>query len=122
MFLWVRLAIRSVIDGIRDGDSWGIISKRTQELDPDLDKLFQQMWERQNADRVRCKEDTEDTAILLWYALHVYDGRLGKELRSLLGFILGTHMNLRSDLLHFTAEITTTTEEMRVFQKYEKWL
>lgn len=121
VFLWVRLATKSVIDGIRNGDSWDTLYKRTQELEPDLYRLFQQMWERQNANQHYYKEET---ARLLWYALHAHtNGGRGSQLDTVTGFILGTHETLLSDImLHLKITTFAITEENQILKEYEKWL
>lgn len=121
VFLWVRLATKSVIDGIRNGDSWDTLYKRTQELEPDLYRLFQQMWERQNANQHYYKEET---ARLLWYALHAHtNGGRGSQLDTVTGFILGTHETLLSDImLHLKVTTFAITEEKQILKEYEKWL
>ncbi|KAF4946639.1 hypothetical protein FGADI_11028 [Fusarium gaditjirri] len=49
VFLWLYLAIRSIIDGIENEDSEDLLSKRLHELPGDLKKLYGDMWQRANA-------------------------------------------------------------------------
>ncbi|KAL1620845.1 hypothetical protein SLS54_005775, partial [Diplodia seriata] len=43
VFLWVRLVVMSLLDGLRDGDTMGDLQVRLQRLPPDLEKLFQRI-------------------------------------------------------------------------------
>ncbi|KAI0398991.1 hypothetical protein F4802DRAFT_82784 [Xylaria palmicola] len=120
VFLWVYLATKSIIDGIQGEDSWHTLYQRTEELEPDLYTFFRQMLERQNANTRFYKEDT---ARLLWHSIYVNDGCWGFwRLQSLLGYILATHTELRSDLLRSVVGAERIAEEIRVAEKYRKWL
>ncbi|KAI1391016.1 uncharacterized protein F4822DRAFT_426869 [Hypoxylon trugodes] len=116
VFLWVRLATNSVVDGIRNRDKWSTLYERTEKLEPDLDKFFSQMWDRQSSNAAFYKEDRER---LLWYSLLV---TVSEVLSTLLGYILGTHEDFRSNLLHYTVGAERITEEARIFEEYRKWL
>jgi hypothetical protein len=48
IFLWLFLATRSVISGIRQKDHVDEIYSRLQQLPSDIDKLYQGMWQRLN--------------------------------------------------------------------------
>ena len=52
VFLWVRLALRSVQMGIDNGDSPKLIHARTQALPSDLGDLYNDMWRRLNDDTI----------------------------------------------------------------------
>lgn len=118
VFLWVRLATKSIVDGTRNGDSWKTLRKRIDELEPDLERLFEQMWERQNANKHLYKEET---ARLLWYALH--SSGAFEEVNTPLGYILGTHADLSSNILPYLNTNTTPIPgATAVFKEYEKWL
>ncbi|OMP85851.1 hypothetical protein BK809_0002062 [Diplodia seriata] len=43
VFLWVRLVVMSLLDGLRDGDTVVDLQVRLQRLPPDLEKLFQKI-------------------------------------------------------------------------------
>ena len=43
VFLWVFLVVRSLLEGLENGDSISILRKRLEELPGDLQKLFQRM-------------------------------------------------------------------------------
>ncbi|KAI1492462.1 hypothetical protein F5X96DRAFT_691487 [Biscogniauxia mediterranea] len=47
VFLWVAMALQSLLRGSQNGDAWDILRQITQELSPGLNGLFKQMWERQ---------------------------------------------------------------------------
>ncbi|OTA98837.1 hypothetical protein M426DRAFT_16998 [Hypoxylon sp. CI-4A] len=120
VFLWVYLAIESIISGIGNADSWETLYERTEELEPDLDRLFQQMWERRNANNHLYKKDT---ARLLCYSLHANNMTSSTSQRSnLLGYIFGSHDGFRSTLLNTNAGDQRATEEKRVLEQYWKWL
>jgi hypothetical protein len=40
VFLWVRLAVKSLLDGLRDGDTVEDLQARLLLIPPDLDRLF----------------------------------------------------------------------------------
>lgn len=44
--LWVRLVVRSLLEGLENHDEIGILTERLRELPTDLEKLFQYMLER----------------------------------------------------------------------------
>ncbi|KAF2732563.1 hypothetical protein EJ04DRAFT_469974, partial [Polyplosphaeria fusca] len=43
VFLWVRLAVKSLLDGLRDGDTVEDLQSRLLLIPPDLDRLFQKI-------------------------------------------------------------------------------
>jgi hypothetical protein len=43
VFLWVRLAVKSLMDGLRDGDTVEDLQARLLLIPPDLDRLFQKI-------------------------------------------------------------------------------
>lgn len=43
VFLWVRLVVKSLLDGLRDGDTVEDLQARLLDLPPDLEALFQKM-------------------------------------------------------------------------------
>lgn len=43
VFLWVRLVVKSILEGLRDGDRLGDLRKRLEELPAELQELFQQI-------------------------------------------------------------------------------
>ncbi|RKL34118.1 hypothetical protein BFJ72_g9605 [Fusarium proliferatum] len=49
VFLWLYLAIKSIIVGVENEDSEVLLSKRLQDLPGDLEKLYEDMWQRANA-------------------------------------------------------------------------
>lgn len=133
VFLWINLATRSVIDGIRNGDAWNVILDRTNDLESDLDQLYQQMWQRQNSNHDRYKVQT---ARLLWHALHADEVIFpegayeeGRILNTILAYIMGTHDALSDSIrkLRMSPSESLTqgqvqTEEARISKEYEAWL
>lgn len=43
VFLWVNLVVRSLVEGLRDGDKISELAKRLAELPPELDELYSSM-------------------------------------------------------------------------------
>ena len=130
VFLWIHLATRSVIDGIRNKDGWAVISERTNDLESDLNQLYQQMWQRQNLNHERYKKDT---ARLLWHSIHADNLILLSPpivgFGTILAYIMGTHEALRADILRLRtprikkmAQDLVQAEEARIFTEYEAWL
>jgi len=46
VFLWVSPSIRSLLEGITNGDTIDDLFARLQEIPQDLDELYRHMWER----------------------------------------------------------------------------
>lgn len=76
VFLWVRLVVRSLIGGLRNGDEMSVLQQRIDELPPDLESLYRHLLQRiprryWNASSrlfriVQCAKSPR--AQLLWYA------------------------------------------------------
>ena len=45
MFLWVRLVVRQLLKGLRDGDGIRALSKKVEEIPADLDNYFMRLME-----------------------------------------------------------------------------
>ena len=45
VFLWVRLVIKELLQGLRDGDGYRVLSKRLEELPADLDTYFMRLMD-----------------------------------------------------------------------------
>lgn len=119
VFLWVALATRSILRGIINGDSWGILYKRTRELEPDLDGLFRQMLSRQHADQ---RHYPEETSRLLW---HVLQTRERSIMVTVWGFINGTHETLYSkvsEVVNVQPQEWPISKEIQLTQEYERWI
>ncbi|OTA91507.1 hypothetical protein M434DRAFT_13110 [Hypoxylon sp. CO27-5] len=56
VFLWVRLAVRSLIRGLEKGDTMEEVHQRLDEMPNELSKLYSDMWARMNADTKLYKE------------------------------------------------------------------
>ncbi|RTE71745.1 hypothetical protein BHE90_013849 [Fusarium euwallaceae] len=50
VFLWVHLAIQSVVRGIENGDSYSELVSRLEQLPNALEDLYAEMWKRLNQD------------------------------------------------------------------------
>ena len=50
VFLWLRLALRSVKDGIRNKDQEELLMSRLRDLPPKLEDLYEAMWKKINRD------------------------------------------------------------------------
>ena len=61
VFLWVHLALKSLLRGLDHGDGWEDLMLRLKTLPKGLNKLYQDMWDRLNDDLTVYKEDTS------WY-------------------------------------------------------
>ncbi|RDW63619.1 hypothetical protein BP6252_11164 [Coleophoma cylindrospora] len=120
VFLWVALAIRSVIRGITNGDGWDILYQRIEKLPPGLDALYQQMWTRQNQDWPQYKVEAAE---LFWYALNV-PRELRPHLGTTLGYVLGTHGPLYKRVLAMLGEIESSTDadDISIRNEYENWM
>ncbi|KAK9787150.1 putative NACHT domain-containing protein [Seiridium cardinale] len=46
VFLWVRLVLNSVLQGITNSDNWILLIERIWELPTDLTKMYEVMWQR----------------------------------------------------------------------------
>lgn len=46
VFLWVRLVVKSLIDGLRNGDELSVLQERVAELPADLETLYRHMLQR----------------------------------------------------------------------------
>lgn len=46
VFLWVRLVVRSLIGGLRNGDEMSVLRQRIDELPPDLKSLYRHLLQR----------------------------------------------------------------------------
>lgn len=51
VFLWVRLAVKTVLDGIRNGDDWEDLRARLNQTAGSLEALYKDMWDRLNEDK-----------------------------------------------------------------------
>ncbi|KAH8892937.1 hypothetical protein GQ53DRAFT_592971, partial [Thozetella sp. PMI_491] len=57
VFLWVSLAVKSLLRGVSNEDSLGELVKRLDVLPKSLHALYEQMWERLNEDEKSYRED-----------------------------------------------------------------
>ncbi|KAI1840286.1 hypothetical protein JX266_013505 [Neoarthrinium moseri] len=67
VFLWAVMAVENILQGIRDGDSFQILRKGTDEFAPSLDALYQQMWSRRNDNNPK---QQRESAELFWLMLN----------------------------------------------------
>jgi hypothetical protein len=73
VFLWLHLATRSIIEGIENDDSEGMLSLRLHELPGDLEELYVDMWQRLNA---RSSVYRETARRYFRYVLHGSDASI----------------------------------------------
>ena len=57
VFLWVHLAINSIVRGLRNEDDFEVLLKRLEELPREMNQLYQRMWLRLNEDEQRYREE-----------------------------------------------------------------
>ena len=50
VFLWVHLAMNSLLRGLRNEDDFGVLLQRLEGLPSGMEQLYQQMWQRLNGD------------------------------------------------------------------------
>ena len=46
VFLWVKLVVIDILDGISNLDDWETLNRRLEEIPEDLEKLYQKLWKR----------------------------------------------------------------------------
>jgi hypothetical protein len=51
-FLWVHLALRSLVNGIRNGDNENFLEERLRTMPGELNDLYADMWKRLNGDEL----------------------------------------------------------------------
>lgn len=56
VFLWLRLAIQSVVRGIENEDPWDLLVSRLMQLPNALEDLYADMWKRLNEDQPLYRE------------------------------------------------------------------
>ena len=57
VFLWVHLAMSSLLRGLRNEDDFAVLLQRLDELPSGMDQLYQQMWQRLNGDEQLYREE-----------------------------------------------------------------
>ncbi|KAI0603003.1 hypothetical protein F4775DRAFT_531496 [Biscogniauxia sp. FL1348] len=122
VFLWVAMALKSLLRGFQNGDTWDVLRQRIRELSPGLNGLFKQMWDRQSADYELYREES---AGLFWFAICVCR-LLSTHLTTSL-FILGTCPHLRHELQaiigdHDPNDSPIRLDHLRIHRKFEEWL
>ena len=74
VFLWLRLAVKSLKDGIEWGDSNELLDRRLEQLPNELDALYAAMWTKVNRDENIYRESA---ALYFWLVIQAatYWGR-----------------------------------------------
>ncbi|KAI0473750.1 hypothetical protein GGR56DRAFT_648805 [Xylariaceae sp. FL0804] len=67
VFLWAALAVKSLIRGIQNGDSWDVLRSRVSTFAPGLNELYEQMWQRHNEDLAVYRAEAAE---LFWYTFY----------------------------------------------------
>jgi hypothetical protein len=77
VFLWVRLVVKSLIDGLRNGDELSVLQQRVDELPADLEKLYRHILQRipgryqigsARLFSIMAATEKAPHSLLLWYA------------------------------------------------------
>ncbi|KAI1859909.1 uncharacterized protein JN550_011828 [Neoarthrinium moseri] len=119
VFLWAVMAVENILQGIRDGDSFQILRKGTDEFAPSLDALYQQMWSRRNDNNPK---QQRESAELFWLMLN------SRELqwwpRWFIGNLFSTNIHLRQAFEDFIQSKRTPTKQyvQALMQEHQKWL
>lgn len=116
VFLWAIMAIKSLVRGLENGDSWMILKQRLHEFPPSLNSLYKQMWYRQNEDLSIYKKDAAKVFYHALYAPAIH--------KSWQHYLSATHQGLRKELQHLVTYVNHSTPEdsTRIRQQYERWL
>lgn len=73
VFLWLALALKSVIRGLEQGDNFDDIQQRIEHLPGDLDRLYTDMWNRLNEDKPIYRETAARIFRLVLAHRRIYD-------------------------------------------------
>lgn len=88
VFLWVRYALKNILQGIRNDDDLKDLYKRIRELPSGMEDLYREMWRRLNGDELRYQEEA---SMYFWYAeTHPL---------SLFEMMVATHNGIREEYL-----------------------
>ncbi|KAJ2988927.1 hypothetical protein NUW58_g3726 [Xylaria curta] len=121
VYLWTALVLKSLVRGIRNGDTWTIIQSRIEEYAPGLNELYNGMLKRQNADELLYKEDASR---LFWSTLfYLESAPLFGEFDAVLSILGGDQENrklMRSIIS--TKGILTENDTERIVAAHEEWL
>ncbi|RYO91741.1 hypothetical protein DL763_004891 [Monosporascus cannonballus] len=78
VFLWAVLAIKDLLRSMHNLDTWSMLCKQLEEFPPSLNGLYKQMWEKQNADWPRFKEEAAE---IFWLVLNTKGGIIPLRIR-----------------------------------------
>ncbi|KAI1627263.1 hypothetical protein EDD37DRAFT_606085 [Exophiala viscosa] len=116
IFLWVRLAVKTALDGIRNNDNLEELKARLQQVAGNLEALYQNMWDRLNEGKKLYR--TEASLILnhVLACLGLYDfGSTGAGKCSVLDVLLLLDRGVRQTHL----ELGTLPSHIELRQKCE---
>ncbi|RYP31391.1 hypothetical protein DL767_005791 [Monosporascus sp. MG133] len=117
VFLWAAIAIKDLLRSMHNLDTWPMLCKQLEEFPPSLNGLYKQMWNKQNEDWPRFKEEAAE---IFWLVLNLGDWYDFRELE----YLIATHQELRKELqrLVTTQGYYSSEDEMRISETYEAWL
>ncbi|RYP07352.1 hypothetical protein DL764_002568 [Monosporascus ibericus] len=117
VFLWAAIAIKDLLRSMHNLDTWPMLCKQLEEFPPSLNGLYKQMWNKQNEDWPRFKEQAAE---IFWLVLNLRGLALFGELE----YLIATHQELRQELqrLVTTQGYYSSEDEMRISETYEAWL
>ncbi|KAF5578864.1 hypothetical protein FPCIR_11409 [Fusarium pseudocircinatum] len=120
IFLWVALAVRSLLRGMDNGDSIQILYQRTSEFAPSLDDLYQQMWSRQNMDLDLYRQES---AQIFWMMLDSHH-EPNQWMTTFVGNLFLTNISVGEEILGIfrLGRLATIQQVQVLFKKHSRWL
>ncbi|RYP89304.1 hypothetical protein DL770_004456 [Monosporascus sp. CRB-9-2] len=117
VFLWAVIAIKDLLRSMHNLDTWPMLCKQLEEFPPSLNDLYKQMWNKQNEDWPRFKEEAAE---IFWLVLNFGDWHVLRELH----YLVATHQELRTELQRLVTiqGYYSSEDEMRISETYEAWL
>ncbi|KAL8821030.1 MAG: hypothetical protein Q9223_000869 [Gallowayella weberi] len=67
VFLWVKLVVKDLRQGLVNKDDWTMLMQRLQDCPQEVEKIFEQKWARYQGDLKRYKEKAENYFRLVLY-------------------------------------------------------
>ena len=89
VFLWVHLAMNSLLKGLKNEDDFGVLLKRLEALPSGMEQLYQQMWQRLNGDEQLYREEAST-----YFSYHEFFPR------SLFEFMVALNGDIQTRYLH----------------------
>jgi hypothetical protein len=99
VFLWVRLALKTILKGLKQEDSWIELCRRLEVLPKGLEELYSHMWSRLNED-----EPIYRMEAALWFRLVLLAQQILYFSPSLFEIMIATNPDEQTEIL--TSEIT----------------